>query len=160
MNNIDLEGLKKFLYKANENGYAGDGNEVMAQRPGFEEIEYKDSDYLFHDSYAGSYFAPGQEVVYYKNKPIWAMAYAGGMNFRLHDDREMAKKTFEFLKKALLKMDPEKPFRGPEDFEENDFKYHSHLMGDIKDFAGSEVIFYQDKEVFSQNFIGGVIVDK
>lgn len=160
MENLDLEELKKFLYKANENGYAGDGNEVEPQRPGFDEIEYTDGKYLFHDSYAGHYFAPGQEVVYLDNKPIWAMAYAGGMNFKHHGDEKLTKDTIKFLKKALLKMDPEKPFRGPEYYKEGDFEYHSQLMGDVQDFAGSELINYKGEEVFSQNFIGGVVVDK
>lgn len=160
MGNLNIEELKKFLLKANENGYAGDGKEVKAQRPGFDEIEYKDGDYLFHDSYAGHYFAPGQEVVYYKSKPVWAMAYAGGMNFKHHGDEKITKQTFTFLKKALLKMDPEKPFRGPEFYKEGDFEYHSQVMGDVMDFAGSELINYKGDEVFSQNFIGGVIVDR
>lgn len=160
MMNIDFEELKKFLLKANENGYAGDGNEVKAQRPGFNEIEYKDGDYLFHDSYAGHYFAPGQEVVYYKKKPIWTMAYSGGMGFKFHGDEELTKKTFTFLKKALLKMDPEKPFRGPELYKEGDFEYQSQVMGDVMDFAGSELINYKGDEVFSQNFIGGIVVDR
>jgi len=160
MDDIDVVELKKFLLKANENGYAGDGNEVKAQRPGFEEIEYIDGDYKFRDSYTGSYFAPGQEIVYYKNKPIWAMAYAGGMNFKHHGDRKLAKDTFAFLKKALLQMDPEKPFRGPSFFKDGDFEYHSEVMGDVLDFAGSELINYQGNEVFSQNFIGGIVVGK
>lgn len=56
-----LDELNKFLYRANANGYAGDGVKVKAQRPGFEELEYKEGDWLYHDSYAGHFFAPGQE---------------------------------------------------------------------------------------------------
>ena len=111
-----------------------------------------------HDSYAGHFFAPGQEIVYYKGVPVWAMAYAGGMEFQYHGDEDLAHETFVFLKKALLAMDPEKPYRGPEHFGEGEWKYISILEGDIKDFIGNEKIYYKSDLVFEQNFIGGVIV--
>ena len=155
---IDFGELKKFLYSANKNGYAGDGKKVEPQRPGFDELEYIEGDYLYHDSYSGHFFAPGQEIVYFKNEPIWAMAYAGGMKFEHHGDEKIAKETITFLKKALLGMDPEKPYRGPEKFAEGDWKYESELKGGIKDFVGNEKIFHKDKPLFEQNFIGGIIV--
>lgn len=155
---IDMESLQKFLFSANKNGYAGDGNEVPPQRPGFDEIEYKEGDWLFHDSYAGHYFAPGQEVVYFKDEPVWAMAYAGGMTFDHHGNKELTKKTIDFLKKALLEMNPALPFRGPEHYNGGNFEYHSEITGDIKDFAGNEYIESKGEVVFSQNFIGGLIV--
>ncbi|MFA7243691.1 MAG: DUF5680 domain-containing protein [Patescibacteria group bacterium] len=156
---INLDELKKFLYEANKNGYAGDGNEVSPQRQGFDEIEYKEGDWLFHDSYTGHYFAPGQEIVYFEGKPVWAMAYAGGMAFDHHGDKELTKKTIEFLKTALLAMDPESPFRGPQHFHDGNFEYFSALTGNIEDFADNEYIEYKDEVVFSQNFIGGVIIN-
>jgi hypothetical protein len=157
---IDIEALRKFLVKANENGYAGGAKEVTPQRPGFSEIEYKSGDWYFRDSYAGHYFAPGQEVVYFRDKPVWAMAYAGGMTFDKHGDTKLDKITYKFLRKALLAMDPDKPFRGPEHFDDGEFCYHSELEGDIEEFAGNEYIEYKGKVIFSQNFIGGLIVDK
>lgn len=158
MTQINYDELKSFLLDANVNGYAGDGNEVTPQRPGFSEIEYGKDKWLFHDSYAGHYFAPGQEIVYYEGNPVWSMAYAGGMKFGSHGDKELAHETFTFLKKALLRMDPEKPFRGPKLFEEERWRYVSELDGDIKDFHGNEKIYKNDKLVFEQNFIGGIIV--
>lgn len=160
MVDINLKELNKFLLDANANGYAGDGNKVKPpQRPGFDEIEYCKGNWLFHDSYAGHYFAPGQEIVYYKNQPVWAMAYAGGMKFQYHEDDKFAKETFSFLKKALLAMNSKKPFRGPEKFEESDWKYQSKVTGDTMDFSGNERIYYKNKLVFEQNFIGGIVVN-
>ncbi len=157
-NAINLNELNKFLLDANANGYGGEGKEVPAQRPGFTDLEYEKGDWLMHDSYCGHYFAPGQEVVYYQGKPVWAMAYAGGMKFQYHGNNDITHKTFIFLKKALLAMDEEKPFRGPETFEEGDFKYVSKVTGDTKDFFGNEKIFQKETLVFEQNFIGGIIV--
>jgi hypothetical protein len=150
--------IEKFLFNANKNGYAGGSKEITPQRPGFEELEYTEGDWLYHDSYSGHYFAPGQEVVYFKGKPIWAMAYAGGMKFKYHGIKDLTHETFVFLKKALLATDPEKPFRGPESFTDGDWEYKSTVSGDIKDFSGTETITYKNKSVFSQNFIGGIIV--
>lgn len=157
---LDTEELRSFLFKTNQNGYAGGAKEVAPQRPGFHEIEYKEGDWYFRDSYAGHYFAPGQEVVYLKDNPVWAMAYAGGMTFDKHGDNKLDKLTYTFLRKALLAMDPKMPFRGPEHFEEGDFCYYSELTGDIDDFAGNEYIEFKGEVVFSQNFIGGLIVDR
>ena len=158
MKKIDFYQLKKFLYNANKKGYAGDSIDINPQKPGFEETEYKEGDYLFHDSYIGHYFAPGQEVIYYKKEPIWAMAYAGGMKFKYHGNGEFTHETIIFLKKALLAMDPEKPYRGPKKFKEGDWRYESELTGNIKDFIGNEKIYHKSVLVFEQNFIGGVVV--
>jgi len=158
--NIDLEELKEFLYEANANGYAGDAKEIVPQRLGFDELEYKKGDWHFRDSYVGSYFAPGQEFVYYQGKPVWAMAYAGGMKFKFHGQRDITKETIIFLKKALMAMDPQKPFRGPAEFIDGEWRYLSILSGDIKDFFGNEKIYKGDKLMFEQNFIGGLVVGK
>ena len=157
---INLKKLNQFLYDANAKGYAGGGKEIKAQRLGFKEIEYKSGDWYYRDSYSGFFFAPGQEIIYLKRKPIWAMAYSGGMKEKYHGDAEFAGETFGFLKKALMAMDRKKPFRGPEKLEEDDYRYESKIVGDIKDFIGKEKIFYKNKIVFEQNFIGGLIISK
>jgi hypothetical protein len=154
----DINKLEKFLYNANKFGYAGGAKKVKAQRPGFDELEYREGDWLMHDSYCGHYFAPGQEVVYYKNKPVWAMAYTGGMLVEHHGDSRLTKKTISFLKKALLAMDSSSPYRGPENYCDGDFAYKSKITGDIKYFSGIEQIFYKDKLVFEQKFMGSIIV--
>lgn len=157
--NFEMEELNKFLYDANANGYASSNNKFLPpQRPGFSEIEYQKGDWLFHDSYTGHYFAPGQEVVYYKNKPVWTMAYSGGMSKQYQDDELFTKNTIVFLKKALLKMDPRLPFRGPKEFQYADWKYLSKVKGNTEDFIGNEKIYYQNELVFEQNFIGGIII--
>lgn len=158
MKNVDTRRLKRFLYDANANGYAGDGFKVEAQRPGFDELEYREGEWLYRDSYSGHYFAPGQETVYFQDKPIWAMAYAGGMKFEFHGDKNLTSETISFLKKALLAMDPSKPYRGPERFAEGDWRYDSTLIGNVKDFVGNEKIYFKEKLVFEQNFIGGIVV--
>ena len=157
---LDFKQLGDFLYNANIHGYAGGGFTFdPPQRPGFDELEYRSGDWLYHDSYSGHYFAPGQETVYYKDVPVWAMSYAGGMKFEYHGNKDFTRESIEFLKKALLAMTREKPFRGPELYTQGDWRYLSSIVGGIKDFTGNEKIYYKEKLVFEQNFIGGVIIN-
>ncbi len=150
--------LKEFLFEANAHGYASDPQRIIPQRPNFQEIEYRRGEWTFRDSFAGHFFAPGQEIVYFKNQPVWAMAYAGGMKFEHHNDEDLTKKTFKFLKTALLQMDPAKPYRGPSNFKDGDWHYLCKIKGDVQNFTGNECIFYQNNLVFEQNIIGGVII--
>ncbi len=85
------------------------------------------------------------------------MAYSGGMLPDYHDI-EFAKKTFTFLKKALLLVDASRPFRGPTNLKEGDFEYVEHTEGDIRNFIGRETILYQGKDVFRQDYLGGLIL--
>jgi len=157
---ISLEELANFLVKAKCKTYAGDGTEVFPQRPGFKELEYKEGDWEYRDSYAGFYFAPGQEIVRFQGTPVWAMAYSGGMRPEHHGNKEFAKQTFTFLKKALSRVEVTRPFRGPENFHDGDYEYSDSSEGDITDFKGTERILHQGKEVFRQDYIGGLILPK
>lgn len=159
MKNINLDGLKEFLFEANAHGYGGESKEVKPQRPGFDELEYKKGDWYFRDSYAGHYYAPGQEIVYFQDEPVWAMAYSGGMMPSYHGDVEMTRMTITFLKKALMAMEKNLPFRGPKLLEEGDWRYESKVNGDVSDFSGVERIYFKNEVVFKQNFIGGLIID-
>lgn len=93
----------------------------------------------------------------YRGTPAWAMAYSGGM-LPEYRDMDFAEKTFTFLKKALLLVGEPRPFRGPATLKEGEFEYISHTDGDIRAFTGIERISYQGKEVFRQDYAGGVIL--
>jgi hypothetical protein len=157
---INLGELARFLVAAKKKTYAGDGKETRAQRPGFRELEFRKGDWYYRDSYAGFFFAPGQEVVRYKGSPVWAMAYSGGMKKEYHGDAEFAAYVFGFLKKALGRVSAARPFRGPGRLKVGDFLYVDKSRGDIRDFSGEERIFYKGKEVFRQYYIGGMIKSK
>lgn len=152
--------LAEFLVRAKRKTYAGGGEEISPQRPGFKELDYKEGDWYYRDSCSGFYQAPGQEVVYFRGKPVWAMAYGGGMRKEFRGDEGFINKVFGFLKKCLLRVEEKEPFRGPRSFAKDGFSYEMKLEGDITDFSGEEKIFYQKKEVFRQYFIGGLIIPK
>jgi hypothetical protein len=157
---IDLKELAKFLVKAKRQTYAGEGREVTPERAGFKELEYSEGYYNYRDSYTGFFSAPGQEIIRLNGVPIWSMAYSGGMKPEYFSDTEFATKIFEFLKKVLSRVAEDMPFRGPEKFKEGDFEYINEVEGDITNFRGHEKIVLKGKEVFSQDYIGGLIVHK
>ena len=157
--NIDLEELSKFLVKAKTNTYAsGSERNVAPQRPDFDELEFKEGDWEYRDSYCGFFRAPGQEIVRFKGEPVWNMSYDGGMLEEFYDNKEFAEQTFKFLQKAMRNVDVNKPFRGPNNFKDDDYEYIMEVNGDIKSFKGTEKILFKGKAVFVQNFMGGLIV--
>lgn len=157
---INLNELRKFLVKAKISTYAGDGKEVEPQRPGFKELEYKEGNYEYRDSYCGFYSAPGQEIVRVNGKPIWHMAYSGGMKKEFHYNLEFAKRTFNFLRECLKRVSEDKPYRGPDHFKEKDYEYVNEVEGTIENFSGSEKILFKGKVVFEQKYVGGIIIEK
>jgi len=156
---LNLEELAKFLVKAKVQTYAGDGKEIKPQRPGFKELEYKEGDWDYRDSYSGFFMAPGQEIVRFRNKPVWAMAYSGGM-IKDYKKLLLAKRTFSFLKEALALVPLNAPFRGPKKLTKKNWKYINSIKGDLTDFKGNEKIYHNNKLIFEQNYIGGLIINK
>lgn len=105
------------------------------------------------------------ELVRWQNENgqgIWFMSYCGGMLPELRGDERLAYQTFEFLKKMLLKVNPEKPFRGPSAGVEGDLTYINNVHGNIERFNGEEYIdlkdFDRNDAIFSQNYHGGLII--
>ncbi len=154
-----IDNLVDFLIEAKRNTYASGGREIEPERPGFKELEFKDDLWYYRDSYAGFFSAPGQEVVRYNGIPVWAMAYNGGMR-RKYRNVDYAKQVFNFLKKALMKVEKERPFRGPGRFEGENLVYIDESFGDVREFRGRERILDNGFEVFSQDYIGGLILTK
>jgi hypothetical protein len=123
-----IEQLDEFLGKAALATYAGGGEvdpskpDFVSRLPGFKELEYKEGDFYYRDSYAGFFRSAGQEVVWFKNVPVWSQCYAGGMTQKNCNDEKFAKETFDFLKKALSQGEKRAAFqpRGPKNFKEGE----------------------------------------
>lgn len=161
-----LKQLNEFLGKAALATYAGGGKKVdptkpgfVARFPGFKELEYGEGDFYYRDSYAGFFRSAGQEVVWYKDKPVWTQVYCGGMTITYCDDEKFAKETFNFLKRALSAGEKCRAFqpRGKNGFKEGEREYRCKMKGDIADFAGSEKILHNKKTVFTHQFFGGLL---
>lgn len=158
---IGIEALKTFLRNSSGHTYAGDGKPVSPQRPGFKELEYREDDWYLRDSYVGHYQAPGMTTVYFKDQPVWACAYGGKVMEKYYPKVE---EIFVFLRKALRRKDLKKaediPVRGPSEFKDGNFRYTFGFEGDMKCFSGREKIFLDNKLVFFQDIIGGLVIGK
>lgn len=159
---MDKKTLLDFIAKAHRHTYAAP-KEVRKQHKcevpilrGHKDYEFREGDLLYHDSYAGSSWAPGREVVFFQENPIWCMSYQGQPNPKF-DDTFFQEQAFPFLKKALVNFDDNEPFRGPKEFFEDDFKYTFEMEGDYDYFRGKERIHYRREIVFFQDIMGSLI---
>ncbi|HSX42725.1 MAG TPA: DUF5680 domain-containing protein [Candidatus Saccharimonadales bacterium] len=159
MNKESLKELNGFLGRASKVTYAGGGAEAESRLTGFKELEYRESDWYYCDSYCGSLRSWGREVVWQDDKPVWTCLYGGGMT-KNHLDQEFATKTFGFLKKALSTGDKENIFqpRGPEAFSDGGWSYQCKMEGTIDKFKGHESISYGGETVFTHDFFGGTVI--
>jgi hypothetical protein len=159
MNKELLIELNRFMGRASKENYASGGGKVEPWRKGFKELEFRDRDWYYRDSYTGFLRSWGQEVIWYQDKPAWTCLYGGGMEPD-YMDVNFANQTFTFLKKAFLTGDKETKFqpRGPAEFQDGDWHYHCAVEGDIQKFKGHELITYQGKTVFTHDFLGGLVV--
>ena len=159
---MDKKTLLNFIAKAHRHTYAAP-KEVREQhecdlpiQKGHKDYQFVEGDLRYHDSYSGKQWAPGKEVVFFQEKPIWCMAYQGQHNAK-YDDVFFEEQAFPFLKKALMNFDDNMPFRGPKEFSEGDFKYTFEMDGDYDYFKGQEKILYKGEKVFFQDIMGSLI---
>lgn len=154
-----FEDLREFIVEANTKTWAGDAPKVESEREGYNEYEYERGEWRIRDSFTGDFQAPGTTTIYFKGKTAWIMHYAGkGMT---EGKEELSGKTFTFLKKALMQVSTKMPYRGPEQFQENDFKYRYEVIdNNIEDFLGIEEIHKGNELIFTQTVLGGLVRHK
>lgn len=138
-----------FLIKAKIKTYAGKGAESASSRPSSHDLQYAEGDYLYIDSYLGGKLFTGEEAVWQNDTPVWSMNYAG----RVTGD------TFsgDFLKEALKRVTPDKPYRGPDFYEEGSWTYSCYSEGTPEWFQGYENICYSGEQVYECYFHGSEI---
>ena len=104
---------------------------------------------MYYDTYLSSGKFAGEEALWISNAPYWSMNYIGrvtGDNF-----------SGDFLKEALLRVPEDKPFRGPEEYINEDYKYTCQIDGDYTWFNGLEKIYYKESMIYECLFHGGLI---
>ena len=149
MHPVGEETLIRFLITAKRNTYAGKGAETASSRPGSHDLLYREGDLLYLDTYLGGERFAGEEAVWLAEKPVYAMNYCG---------RVLAQPfSGDFLKAALLRVPPEKPFRGPERFQEGEYLYRCSCEGGLMWFRGAEEIFYKETKVYDCAVPGGAV---
>lgn len=139
----------EFLCRAKKACYAGGKAEEISSRPQSHDLQYMEGNLKYIDSFLGSQNFSGEEAIFKDNTPIWAMNYCG----------RVVNTGFEgsFLHEVLRNVPKEKPFRGPEVYIKDDFKYECSVTGDSTWFEGREVIYKKDVKVYECMFHGGIV---
>ncbi|MBI3397607.1 hypothetical protein HY045_03975 [Candidatus Woesebacteria bacterium] len=154
-----LSYLAEFIVEANKNTWAAEGAEVEPERKGYRELEYKRGEWRLRDSYTGYFRAPGMTTVYYKDMPVWTMAYGGHGQTEGHENG--AKQTFQILKEALIRVTPSLPFRGPEKYQDGKNQYSFKMLkGNITNGLWEEEITEDEVTTFTQTGIVGIVIHK
>ncbi|MEK6893069.1 MAG: DUF5680 domain-containing protein [Nanoarchaeota archaeon] len=158
---INREELLEFIAKAHRNTYAAPGEIRQKHRckvpilSGHKDYEFVDGLWRYHDSYAGRILAPGSEVVFFKDVPVWRMSYQSMPDESLSPSYYQ-NCVFPFLRRALTAFKDDCPFRGLNGFTEPEysFQYNFQIRGDYKYFTGQEIIEDCGREVFFQDVMG------
>ena len=159
MNDMPLARLAKFLVEAKRRTYAGlddDATIATPLLPGSKQLEHRAGDMFYRDIYFGMGFFAGQETVQSGARVIWSMSYAGGASPGITDRGELLA-VYAFLRKALLVVTEQRPFRGPAQLDDDGLRYINTSEGDLAEFYGEEQIFRAQSKLYGLRYQGGLI---
>jgi hypothetical protein len=97
----------------------------------------------------------GQEIVRYREQPVWSMSYAGGVIPSASDMQTRA--IYAFLRLALRHGTVEQPYRGPATLNDASFTYTNESQGRLKAFWGVEEISHHGEKVYELRYAGGFL---
>ena len=144
-----LDRALAFLLLAKKSTYAAGGKETAPSRPNSHDLRYAENDFVYIDTYLGGKRFIGEEALWVQNTPVWSMNYSG----RVLDQRFNG----DFLKHVLLQVPQERPFRGPDSYQEGQMRYLCKVDGDIDWFNGYEEILLGHDRIYECFFHGGVV---
>jgi hypothetical protein len=153
---IDLDELNTFIVQAKGATYVGDGEPATSCRLGSHDLRFSDGEWTYHDSYFGGTDFIGEEVVYFAEKPVWAMNYYGRI---LRDDLLTAAEAGKMIKASLSRMYKEGRFLGGFEHMENDLTYVDTGEGSAESFHGREIIRRGKDVAYELVYHGGLIRD-
>lgn len=151
---MDKTALTNFLIEARKNTYASAGGKVKPVFPGLEQLEYKKDKWLYRDIFnIGNGIFMGLETVYFENKPVLSVSYYG--NFKSITEEE----TDNILRKALMENSDTVRLWNNVEWSLDNYKYTCTIdaPGSIDEFAGSESITKDGKQVYFFYYAGGFI---
>ena len=151
---IPLDELHQFIVRAKAATYIGSGEPSLPRRPGSHDLEFIESPFAYLDSYFGGADFLGQEVVYYREQPVWAMNYYGRL---LEPSTITAAEVGQVLKESLSLMYEEERFLGGFEHKAKLGTYFDTSKGDIGSFKGKEWIECEGKLVYELVYHGGLI---
>jgi hypothetical protein len=156
MDNTLLSHLNTFIVHAKSVSYVGNGQPVSSCRPGSHDLKFTDGDWAYLDSYFGGRDFIGEEVVYFKGKPVWAENYYGRI---LRSDLITPAQAGQVIKASLSKMYSEGRFLGGFEYLHEGFLYTDANEGGLVSFRGQESISWSGETAYELFYHGGLILD-
>ncbi|MFP4343617.1 MAG: DUF5680 domain-containing protein [Anaerolineales bacterium] len=154
MAEISLQQLSAFIVRAKAQTYVGDGRPTLSHRPGSHDLEYREGDFAYLDSYYGSADFIGEEVVYFEGEAVWAMNYYGRL---LQPEKLTAAEAGQVIKAALSALYREGRFLGGFRHEAHGSTYVDTNEGSVASFMGREWIERDNVVVYDLVYHGGLI---
>jgi hypothetical protein len=148
--------LEGFIVRAKAATYVGSGVKCLSHRPASHDLEYHEDSFDYLDSYFGGTDFIGEEVVYFKQQPIWAMNYYGHI---LEPSRISGAETGQVIKESLSRLYQEGRFLGGFKFNTKHGTYIDTNQGDFKTFNGREWITQDGLMVYELYYHGGLVKD-
>jgi hypothetical protein len=153
---INIEELTNFIVEAKSKTYVGDGARLPASRQGSHDIGHQRGAWRYLDSYFGGRDFAGQEAVWYRDRPCWAMNYFGCI---VRPDLIDAQRAGTVIRAALQTMYREKGhFLGGMEYQHAYGCYIDSSRGETEHFSGRETIFVDGEEAYELDYRGGLII--
>jgi hypothetical protein len=153
---MNIEELNAFIVRAKAATYVGDGEHVSSCRQGSHDLRFETGKWAYHDSYFGGSDFIGEEVVYFEERPVWAMNYYGRI---LRADLITAAQAGQMIKASLSRMYTEGRFLGGFEHTEQDLTYVDASYGTADCFHGRELIRRGQETAYELDYHGGLIKD-
>lgn len=150
-----MQGLAAFILTAKAACYVGGGGtRSRGSRPGSHDIFFAAGDWSYQDNYYGGTDFIGQEAVWFKNEPVWAMNYHGAI---LDPTAIDSARGAEVIRAALSAMYRAGRFLGGWTHDHGPYRYTDASEGDVTRFTGLETIARNGRIVYRLPYHGGLV---
>lgn len=148
--------LVEFLLEAKRWTYAAQGDDASVEPAlsGSKQLEHRRGEYVYRDIYFGIRRFVGQETVCHAGRPVWSMAYGGGI-LQSNAEIDKIRSVYAFLREAMRQVSLEQPYRGPLIHHRSPYTYTCSSTGDMDTFWGVEEISDCSGVVYRLHFAGG-----
>ncbi|TBN13429.1 hypothetical protein EYC79_09475 [Agrobacterium cavarae] len=147
--------LNNVIVRAKAACYVGGGAKGEPSRRGSQDLIWSDAEWEYRDSYFSGTNFIGQEVLWLRRTPYWAMNY---YSFIIRPDLIDGERAGSTIKAALSRMYRAGRFLGGFEWAGEYGTYIDRSEGDARHFHGREVIMVGGEEAYALHYCGGLII--
>ncbi|WP_435299129.1 DUF5680 domain-containing protein [Timonella sp. A28] len=153
---MNIDELQTFIVTAKQRTYVGDALPQDPSAPGSHDIVFSQGDWSYLDRYFGGTNFLGQETVWFRDVPVWSMAYFGVITRPELIDGQRAGET---IVAALSSMYDEGRFLGGFSFSGEHGTYVDASEGTVGRFTGREYIEVGGVQAYELSYFGGLVFE-